>query len=155
MTTVKISCQFDKKIITQIPFWLKKYLTHLSRMSTWCSLVLGNAIAYILEIIDCRKHHEVHVHDKCSSFFNIYLTCTFTWHRKNVKKKHRGIWISEVTRTSQYNVMVIWKSQGSYIYLLKVLKFPYQRRFHNKEYLNLARFFLKVFSPGACNSQQK
>ena len=33
VTTVKISCESIEKIFTQ-PFWLKKHLTHLSRIYT-------------------------------------------------------------------------------------------------------------------------
>ena len=45
-----------------------------------------------------------------------------------------------------YNI--VWQFQWFYMDLLKVPRFPYQKRIHNKGHLNLATEVLKGFSPG-------
>ena len=69
--------------------------------------------------------------------------------RNDNKRRSGGIWLSRKTWKEHYDI--VWQFQWFYMDLLKVPRFPYQKRFHNKGYLNLATETLTGFSLYAFN----
>ena len=59
------------------------------------------------------------------------------------------MWLSRKRWNEYYSI--VWQFQWYYMNLLKVPKFHYQKRIHNKEHPNLATEVLKGFSSGVFN----
>ena len=83
-------------------------------------------------------------------FYCFQLVNPITYHKKKWQEKTlKRIWFPRERWNEHYSI--IWQFQWYYMDLLKVPRFSYQKRIHNKGHLNLATEVLKGLSPGVFN----